>query len=88
MSECLMDFPHNYLWCQACYDSEMQRQLAEEARRANDLYAHALDMQENRTWVQPAPKVQTRYIQIPSPPPQIKNTGKEGEPKDERNLFG
>jgi hypothetical protein len=69
MSECLMDFPHEPVWCPACYEQQQQGSMLREMRRANNLKEAELQLRmqigDTPEW-RPAPQP-VRYVAPPSP---------------------
>ena len=59
MSECMMDFPHNPLWCAACYEENQRAQLIVGQRKANELKEwelgireEELELRQSNKWVE------------------------------------
>ena len=89
MSECLLDYRHEPVWCPACYAEQQQGQVLTEMRRANHLKAQELQLRDQRgedeTW-RPAPKP-VRYVPAVTPPtPQNEKGGISIEPRQRKSL--
>ena len=88
MSECLMDYPHAPVWCQACWAEQQQGQVITEMRRANDLKERELLLRDlhDDDW-RPAPKP-VQYIPATTPPAQqqSKKGGIGIEPRQRKSL--
>ena len=77
MSECLMDFFHEHIWCQHHYDSDIQRRIAFEMRRANDLKEEQLRGKARNDWQEPEVPLPRQYP-TPTQPEKLNFTRKGG----------
>ena len=90
MSECLLDYRHEPVWCPACYAEQQQGQVLTEMRRANDLKAQELQLRDQRsedeTYWRPTPKP-VQYVPAVTPPtPQNEKGGISIEPRQRKSL--
>jgi hypothetical protein len=67
MSECLMDFKHEHIWCQHHYDSDIQRLIAFEMRRANDLREREVTLRTKGYWQEEPPTPRPPIYRPPLP---------------------
>ena len=79
-----MDFPHNPLWCAACYEENQRAQLIVGQRKANELKEwelgireEELELRKDNKWVESKlrkPAAQASY----TPPPTNTNQSTGG----------